>query len=257
MRHSGIKGISSALLGLALAVGALLSAPVAADHHGAIMAAVANPDRPDTDRARDANRKPADVLMLAGVQPGMTVVDLNSGGGYYSEILSHAVGETGKVIAHNGPVYWAFMKENVPPRFAERLPNVEPLNGVSEAIDVGGGSVDVIMSVLAYHDYFMKHDARTAPEDIPAILESFHNALKPGGVFMLIDHQAPAGTGAEMGDKIHRINSEFVKAQVLAAGFTLAEESDLLANPEDDPSLSPFRPEFRGKTDRFILKFVK
>lgn len=241
----------------AAVLGVLALIPAQADHHGAIVAAVNHPDRPDTDRARDANRKPADVLMFAGVKPGMTVLDTNSGGGYYTEILSHAVGAEGKVIAHNGPVYWAFMQETVPARYAERLPNVMPLNGAGEAVDLDEDSVDVIMSVLAYHDYFMKHDARTAPEDMPAVLASFHKALKPGGAFIVIDHQAPVGTGPEMGDKLHRINAEFVKSQILAAGFTLAEESDVLANPDDDPNLSPFRPDFRGKTDRFVLKFVK
>ena len=246
-----------ALLVLGSAMAVTLSGAVSADHHGTVAAAVAHPDRPEEDTARDIYRKPADVLMFAGVKPGMAVVDLNSGGGYYSELLSHVVGPEGKVIAHNGNVYWTFMRKTVPPRFAERLANVEPLNVESEVIDLPENSVDVVMSVLAYHDYFMKHEARTEPEDMPAILASIYNALKPGGSFVVIDHEAPVGSGPEMGDKIHRINSSFVKQQVLAAGFKIEEESNMLANPEDDPSLSPFRPEFRGKTDRFVVKFTK
>lgn len=249
--------LSGAFAAIGLAFGLVGSATALADHHGAIVAAVAHPDRPEQDRSRDENRKPVDVLLFAGVKPGMTVLDINSGGGYYSEILSHAVGESGKVYAHNGAVYWAFMRKTVPARYAERLSNVEPLNVESEAVDLPADSVDVVMTVLAYHDYFMKHEARPEPEDMPAILASIYAALKPGGSYVIIDHEAAAGTGAEMGDKLHRINSEFVKEQVLAAGFTFDSESEILANPEDDPTQSPFRPEFRGKTDRFVMKFTK
>ncbi len=251
------KALTSAIMVAGLSLAGIVAPNVQAEQQEAIAAAVAHADRPDQDRARDGDRKPAEVLLFAGVTPGITVLDLNSGGGYYSEILSHLVDEDGKVIAHNGPVYWAFMRKTVPERFTERLTNVEPLNVESEAVDLPADSVDVAMSVLAYHDYFMKHEARTEPEDMPAILASIYNALKPGGSYVVIDHQAPDGSGAEMGDKLHRINSEFVKAQVLAAGFKLEDESNLLANSEDDPTQSPFRPEFRGKTDRFILKFTK
>lgn len=241
----------------ALVMGSVFAPTATADHHGKIKAAIAHPDRPEGDIARDADRKPYDVLLFAGIHPGDTVLDLNSGAGYYSEILSHFVGDEGKVYAHNGSVYWAFMQKTVPARFTERLTNVEPLNVESESIGVPAGSVDVAMSVLAYHDYFMEHEARTTPEDIPAILASIYAALKPGGAYVVIDHEGPAGSDGEIAGKLHRINSEFVKKQVLAAGFKLEAESDLLANPEDDNSKSPFHPDVRGKTNRFILKFVK
>lgn len=247
----------AAVLALSLSLGAGLATGVKADHHGHFIAALENPDRPAEDKARDANRKPMDVLMFAGVKPGMTIVDTNSAGGYYTEILSHLVGPEGKVYAHNGAVYWAFMEKKVPARFAERLGNVVPMNEDSEELDLPENSVDVVMSVLAYHDYFFNHSARAEPEDMEAVLASIYKVLKPGGAFVVVDHEAPAGSGPEMGDKLHRINSDFVKQQVTAAGFTIAGESDVLANPADDKSQSPFRPEIRGKTDRFIIKFVK
>lgn len=249
--------ISTSVLGAALVLGSVFATAANADHHGKLRAAIDHSDRPDTEKARDASRKPFDVLLFAGVRPGDTVLDMNSGGGYYSEILSHFVGEQGKVYAHNGSVYWAFMKKTVPARFTERLTNVVPLNVESEAVDLPEGSVDVAMSVLAYHDYFMEHEARKGPEDIPAILASIYASLKPGGAYVVIDHAGPAGSDGELAGKLHRISAEFVKKQVLAAGFTLEAESDLLANPEDDNGQSPFRPEFRGKTNRFIMKFVK
>ncbi len=257
MRKSFQSVTGTMVVGAALVLGSVFATTANADHHGKIKAAVDHPDRPAAERARDENRKPYEVILFAGIHPGDTVLDLNSGGGYYSEILSHFVGGEGKVYAHNGSVYWDFMKKTVPARFAERLSNVEPLNVESEAVDLPAGSVDAAMSVLAYHDYFMAHDARPSPENMPAILASIYAALKPGGAYVVIDHEGAAGTGAELGDKLHRINSEFVKKQVLAAGFTLAEESNLLANPDDDNTQSPFSPEIRGKTNRFIMKFVK
>lgn len=257
MKVKGKLLLGAAALSAVVAFGTMTGTPAIADHHGAIAAAVNNSDRPEQERARDVNRKPQDVLLFAGVKPGMTIVDLNSSGGYYTEILSHVVGDEGKVYAHNGSVYWTFMQKTVPARFEERLKNVSPLNVESEAINLAENSVDIVMSVLAYHDYFFVHEAREKPEDMAVVLGSIYKSLKPGGSFVVVDHEAPDGTGAEMGDKIHRINSDFVKQQVTAAGFKVAGESDVLANADDDNTESPFRPEFRGKTDRFIIKFVK
>lgn len=257
MMYDYLVGARKALSSAGIAAAMVLSFAAHADHHGAIKAAVAHPDRPEQDRSRDVNRKPADVLMFAGVTPGMTVLDLNSGGGYYSEILSHAVGGEGKVIAHNGTVYWTFMNKTVPARFTERLSNVEPLNVENEVVDLPENSVDLVMSVLAYHDYFFNHESRKAPEDMPAILASIYRSMKPGGSFVVVDHEALDGTGSEVGDTLHRINSNFVKNQVLAAGFKLDAESEILANPDDGKTQSVFHPDIRGKTDRFILKFTK
>ncbi|MFC3050797.1 class I SAM-dependent methyltransferase [Kordiimonas pumila] len=231
------------------------------DHLGIqhLLEATKDPRRSLEDRGRDLARKPLKVLRFVGIQPGMTVVDLNSGGGWYTEILSRAVGESGKVYAHNGPVYWNFVKDNTAKRYGGgRLPNVTLLHeGTEELIGVPEASVDVVMTVLAYHDYWYNNEARMAPEDIPAILASIHKALKPGGAFVVVDHVAPAGSGTEAGDKYHRIDPAIVKEQVLAAGFAFAGESDALANPDDDHIKSPFDPSIRGKTDRFIFKFVK
>ncbi|WP_262695486.1 class I SAM-dependent methyltransferase [Kordiimonas aquimaris] len=247
----------AAVLASVAASAIAMSVPAVADHHGHIVAAVNNDARPEQEVARDVNRKPTDVLLFAGVKPGMTVLDINSAAGYYTEILSHAVGDEGKVYAHNGAVYWAFMQKKAPARFEQRLKNVVPVNEDSESVNLPENSVDLVMSVLAYHDYFFNHEARKQPEDMNAVLTSIYNSLKPGGAFVVIDHQAEDGTGSEMGDKLHRINSEFVKEQVASVGFKVDSESDILANPEDNGTTSPFSPELRGKTDRYIIKFVK
>ncbi len=252
-----IAGAKRVLAYTGLAAAMVLSFVANADHHGIIKAAIEHPDRPKQDKSRDVNRKPGEVLLFAGVKPGMTVLDLNSGGGYYSEILSHAVGSEGKVIAHNGTVYWTFMNKTVPARFTERLSNVEPLNVESEVVDLPENSVDLVMSVLAYHDYFFNHESRKAPEDMPMVLASIYRSMKPGGSFVVVDHEALDGTGSEVGDTLHRINSDFVKNQVLAAGFKLDAESEALANPEDAKTQSVFHPDIRGKTDRFVIRFTK
>jgi len=231
-----------------------------ADHHGMtahIAAAVAHKERPVTDSQSDINRKPAEVLAFVGVQPGMTVVDINSGGGYYTELLSYAVGETGTVYAHNGPVYWDFVKTQVGERFNGRLPNVVQIHAGTENVTVAPSSVDIALTTLAYHDYYFLPEGRTDYVDVPAVLASIYNSLKTGGVLVVIDHVAPEGTGYEASNETHRIDPEYVKQQVEDAGFKLAATSDILSNAEDDHTTGVFDKSIRGKTDRFIYKFTK
>ncbi|SDE36385.1 class I SAM-dependent methyltransferase [Kordiimonas lacus] len=247
----------------ALALGAAFMGPVTvqAEHHAdAIQAAVNSPERPAADRARDSQRKPAEILEFAGVKPGTTVLDINSAGGFYTEILSRAVGETGKVYAHNGAVYWAFMKETEPARYAEnRLPNVVQLHENKETFGIAANSVDVAFSVLAYHDYYFSHEARPGGgyEDVDAVLQSLYRVMKEGGKVLVIDHVAPAGAGPNDFDRLHRIDPNVVKAQMESVGFQLVAESDILINLGDSLTLSPFNAEIKGKTSRFVYLFEK
>jgi len=246
---------------IALMATTFWAVPVQADHHGhAIMAAKDHADRPAEDKALDAARKGAEVLIFAGIAPGMTVLDTNSAGGYYTELLSRTVGEHGKVYAHNGAVYWNFMKGTEPERFADgRLANVVQIHEGAETVNMEPGSLDAAMAVLAYHDYFMTVEDRPGGprEDVPAVLGSIYKALKPGGVFIIVDHIAADGAGPDDFDKMHRIDPAFVQKQMEDAGFTLAATSDILKNETDDPTKSPFAPEVRRKTSRFVYKFVK
>jgi len=252
--------LKSAIVTTLLAVG-YAGVPVQADHHAhAIMAARDNADRPAEDKALDAARKAAEVLIFAGIAPGMTVLDTNSAGGYYTEMLSRTVGETGRVYAHNGAIYWAFMKEKEPKRFADgRLANVVQIHEGKETVDLPEGSLDSAIAVLAYHDYYYTQDSRPGGghEDVPAVLSSIYNALKPGGSFIIVDHIAPKGTGPDDFDKLHRIDPDYVQKQMENAGFTLAATSDILMNETDDPKRSPFAEDLRRKTSRFVYKFVK
>lgn len=257
------KNISN-LSVLVLAGLVFITPPMQAGHHGGehIKAALESADRPAADKERDEARKPAEVLAFSEVTPGMTVVDLNAGDGWYSEVLSRAVGSDGKVYSHNGPFYWGYVENQLMDaynaRFGDnRLANVELLKGVSETLDLPEGSVDVVITALAYHDYFYLYEEKTEPADVAAILASIKKALKPGGSFVVIDHVAPDGTGTKHAGTTHRIEASVVQKQVEAAGFKLSASSDVLANSDDDLTKLVFDPSIRGKTDRFVYKFTK
>ncbi len=222
-----------------------------------IQAAVDSSERPKADVSRDVGRKPAAILTFAGIKPGMTILDVNSGSGYYSEILSVTVGDAGKVYAHNGSVYWDFVKANIKQRYDGRLSNVTLVHTGREEIDLAEGSIDVAIAALAYHDYWYVHPARSAPEDIIGINKTVLKALKPGGHYIIIDHIGPKGSDAELINSLHRIDPAIVQKQMEEAGFRLLETSDILHNPDDPADASPFRQGFRFKTNRFVYKFVK
>lgn len=243
-----------------IATAALMFAPTAdATEDGIpkhIARAVAGADRPQADRDRDAARKPGQVLAFFGVKRGMTILDLQSGSGYYTEILSGAVGSGGKVYAHNDNLYWAFVKDQAAERHG-RLKNVTPLQVNLPDLAVEPGSVDMALLILAFHDFYYKHEAQPEPVDAAAALAAIKRALKPGGVFGIIDHAAKDGSPPETGDKLHRIDEALVKRLVLEAGFVLDDEADFLRNPEDDRTQTVFAEGIRFRTDRFILKFRK
>lgn len=222
-------------------------------------AAVASPARPDSDRERDANRKPAAVLEFIGVKEGMMVLDLFTGGGYYAELLSTVVGDQGKVVAQTNQAYIDFVGAEFNERFGGgKLPNVEVLKAENNQLALDAEAYDVIMLVLSFHDLYHV-DPENGWEQIDGIafLDELRKGLKPGGIVAIIDHHAAAGSLPETGDTLHRIDPELVIANMEAAGFDLEAQSDLLRNPEDDLSKSAFDPEVRGKTDRFVMRFMK
>ncbi|NVJ96514.1 MAG: class I SAM-dependent methyltransferase [Alphaproteobacteria bacterium] len=247
---------------LVFAAGSMGLVPAQADHHGAaIKAALENPDRPDEDKARDVLRKPGEVLAFAGIAPGMTVLDINASGGYYTELLSRIVGSEGKVYSHNGAVYWAFMGKKEPARLAGgKLANVVQVHNDKETFDeIPEGSVDAAMMVLAFHDYFFTHKARPGGghEDVSSVLASLKRVLKPGGTVTIIDHIAPPNSGPAEFDKLHRMDPAFVREKMEEAGFEYLDKSTALISKEDDPTVTPFAKTVRGRTSRFIYKFGK
>ena len=220
-------------------------------------AAVARDARPDSDRDRDAQRKPAAVLEFLGIVPGMTVLDMFTGGGYYAEIISGVVGEEGKVIAQSNQAYLGFVGDAFKERFdSGRLANVEVLMAENNELSLEADSLDAVMLVLSFHDLYHSDPENGWPRiDGPAFLAELMKGLKPGGIVAIIDHYAEAGAPAETGDTLHRIDPAIVVADMEAAGFVLDGQSDLLRNPNDDLTRIVFAPELRGKTDRFMMRF--
>jgi len=222
-------------------------------------AALASPSRLEADYARDAGRKPDQVLDFLGVGRGMAVLDLFAGGGYYTEILSHVVGDNGHVVSHSNEAYLNFVGEEFALRHAAgRLPNVDVLMAENNELQLDESEFDAILLVLAYHDtYFANPKSGWDKIDVPKLLAELHKGLKDDGFVGIVDHYAEAGAPRETGGTVHRIDPQIVIADMEAAGFVCIGKSNLLRNLNDDYSKNVFDPEIRGKTDRFILQFKK
>ena len=235
------------------------SPPAAAPEVSIYAAAVANPGRPEADRASDDGRKPEAVLEFLAVQPGDTVLEMWAGGGYYTELLTHIVGEDGKVIAHANTPILNFAGEAHENRHADgRLPNAEILLAENNALSLDADTYDVATIVLNYHDlYWSSEQFGWELIDVPAFLAELYKGVRPGGTLGIVDHQAESGSPAETGSTLHRIDSALVIAELTAAGFVLDGESDVLRNADDDHAVGVFDPAVRGKTDRFVLRFKK
>jgi predicted methyltransferase len=230
----------------------------AASIPGNIAAAVADANRPDTDKTRDANRKPAEILMFTGVKPGAQIAELLPGGGYFTRILSKAVGGTGHVYAvvpaplpdapADVPDFAARVRAiAADPNYANVSVVVEPFSQLKVPVPV-----DLVWTSQNYHDL---HNLPGL--DVGIFNKLVFDDLKPGGIYLILDHRAEAGTGERDTKTLHRIDPETVKKEVLAAGFVFVGSSDLLRQPGDDHSQKVFDPVVRGKTDQFILKFRK
>jgi predicted methyltransferase len=220
-------------------------------------ALVAAPDRTDADRALDAGRKPATLLELIGVRPGMKVADLGAGGGYTTELLARAVGPSGVVYGQNSPL---ILERFAAKPWAERLARPADANVVradlpfDSPLPPEAKDLDAVVMVLFYHDSVWMGVDRAKMN------AAIYSALKPGGVYVVLDHAAKAGDGIADVQTLHRIERSVVESEVEAAGFKLQASSDAWANPadahdwNDNPGASGER---RGTSDRFALRFVK
>jgi len=234
------------------------AAPAAADRSIVVPAhiarAVAAPERPEADRKRDADRHPGEVLAFFGIEPGMRVADLMAGTGYYTEILSRAVGPAGKVYAQNNHfVLERFADGPLTERLARPgLDNVIRLDRELESPGLPEG-LDAAIMIRFYHDMYWQETNRRA------FNQAVFKALKPGAVFGIVDHQAPAGSGFEHVRDLHRVEADLVMKEVLASGFLFDAASNVLANPNDTRDWSIFDDDAvrRDKTDRFVFRFRK
>lgn len=240
--------IALALFGAALLAPPLLAKP--ADYTPIL----ADPLRSDAMRKLDEGRLPTQVLDFAGVKKGQTVLDFFAGSGYYSLLLARAVGPKGAVYAtnvagENDDKAWA--------PFAGKIPQLHVMVMPIPAMQFAPRSLDLIFTNLNYHDLYWESDKYNFPRvDVAPVLAGWFTAVKPGGHVVIIDHAAnPGGDPRDVTERLHRIDPERVKADMLAAGFVLEAESTVLRRSEDDHSKLVFDPAVRGKTDRFMMKF--
>jgi len=235
----------------------VLAAPTWAADPSPIEASIASTERTDQDRERDVREKPAEVLAFAGVKPGMTVVDMFAGAGYYTELLAGVVGPTGKVLSVNNVPYQQFGKDGIKARFTEgRLPNVEHRIVEASYINFPPHSVDLIVICMSYHDAFWIDEKEGWPEiSTDGFVGSMKRMLKHGGKLLIIDHNAPAGTGREMAGKVHRLNEDWARKSLTSRGFIFEKSYDGLRNPDDQLDKMVFDPAVKGKTDRYVLLF--
>lgn len=239
---------------LSLALGLAAAAPAAAQEGPSIpdyvSAAVANPARAE-DAKDDARRHIAEIMAFSGVKPGDTVLELVPGGGYWTRVFSAIVGADGKVYAAVPEPMEKYSEATK--ALPDELANVELLMQAADALSAPT-PVDVVFTAQNYHDYPLDFMGPTDPAVLNAAV---FEALKPGGVYIVIDHSAEDGSGLRDADALHRIDPVLVRQQVEAAGFEFVGASEVLRNPDDDRTLKVFDPSVRGHTDQFVYKFRK
>ena len=218
-----------------------------------VTSAVADTARPQADKDLDAARKPAELLTFTGLKPGDKIIDIMPGRGYTTHLFSKVVGPKGKVYAM-APA--AFAERTKPLTEDPAFTNVAFLGQDFDAISPPE-KVDVVWTSQNYHDFHNPGRNGAPGVDIAKFNKAVFNALKPGGVYVITDHSAGVGAPVESTQKLHRIAPDLVKKEVLAAGFVLAGESDVLKEPGDDHTAPNSDSAVRGKTDKFVLKFRK
>jgi predicted methyltransferase len=242
----------AACLVAGLGVAAAVAAPAIPAY---VTAAVADKGR-DADRDIDARRHPAELIAFSGVKPGDKVVDLIPGSGYFTKVFS-------KVVGPKGHVYMIWPDEYAKEAQPDPVKNQELAKtgypNTSVILQPGAAfatpePVDLVFTVQNYHDYPDKFMGKIDPM---IFNRAVYKALKPGGVFLVVDHTAEAGSGMRDTDTLHRIDPAIVKKQVTEAGFVYEGESQVLRNPADDLKKVVFDKAIRGHTDQFIYKFRK
>jgi predicted methyltransferase len=251
---SEVTGMRSIAIGSILAAAALAGCeraaePTATPIPAHIQRAVDSPERSAEQRARDANRKPAEILAMSGIEEGDRIIEIAGFGQYFTEMLAAAVGPGGMIDVYDLPYTERFAGE------ASRAFDATHDNVVYHQEDYNTAAfpqgVDAVWNVLYYHDL------QPNGVDTAAMNAKILAALKPGGVYLIIDHKAEDGSGWRDAATIHRMGVDTIKQEVTAAGFELAVESDLLANPADDRTQMVFAPGTRGTTDQAFFIFRK
>ncbi len=249
------------IMAILIAAVALVSVANSLDNASSSTAAtmaVADPSRPDSDTTQDADRKPVQTLLFVGVKSGDKVADYVADAGYFARLFASVVGSTGHVYAVEPT---AFFKYKSFPKAVAELQSyavTHPNLTVTTAATLEGAKfpekLDLFWISRNYHDL---HDEFMGPVDTAALNKAVYSALKPGGVYVILDHSAAPGAPANVTETLHRIESSTVRREVEAAGFKFDSESSILANPADPRTAKVFEQTIRGHTDQFILKFRK
>ena len=221
-----------------------------------IAAAVADTARPQADRDRDADRKPAECIAFAGLKPGDRIADLIPGGGYFTRIFSGVVGPKGQVFAVAPPKRPDAPPDRPEPSAAVRAIAADPhYSNVTVSVEKVAElklpeKLDMVWTSQNYHDVHNVKDI-----DVGAFNKAVFNGLKPGGIYIVIDHATEKGAGFTATSTLHRSDPDAVKAEVMAAGFEFVGSSDVIASPSDDHKTAVFEQGLHDKTDRYVLKF--
>jgi predicted methyltransferase len=253
---SNIRGfaLSLALAGVGLFAGQLARAADIYD------AAVQHAGRSADDQKRDALDRPAEVLRLAGIKPGMRVADFMASDGYYSELLSYIVGPSGHVLLINNPSFDRWANNGWQQRLAHnRLPNVEHQTVDINHLEIPDGSLDALLLIKVYHDmYWVDTDKKNWPDvNTRALFDKLVKTLKPGGTLLIVDHSTQPGAGATVASSLHRIEESYARKDFESRGLKLVAHSDLLRRPEDPRTQISYKGPILGKTDRYVLVFRK
>jgi len=214
-------------------------------------AALAAPSRPAENKARDADRKPIESVQFFGIKTGDTVLDMVAAGGWFTEVLSAAVGPTGKVYSQN-PAF--LVQADAEKALLARLGNAEAVH--VQLADAGiAAKADAVVTALNLHDVFNGYADQPGGEAAAVgFLRTIYGALKPGGVLGVIDH---VGVVGQDNKSLHRLLPQQARDAITKAGFVIEAESPLLKHPGDDHTKNVFDPAVRGKTDQFVIRARK
>lgn len=239
----------------AIVLGLAVPASAGSSSAKGFAAALADPARPEADRARDAARKPAELLRFARIKRGQTVADYIMGGGYVTHILASAVGAKGVVYAYQPVEFVGYRADygKEQDQVAAARANVTPVRSLITDFALPA-KADAIITVQNFHDLYLKAMPAGTPEKGVAAL---YAALKPGGTLVVVDHVGAAGTGSSAADSLHRIDPAFTRMTLEKAGFRYDGELTAWHAPSDPHTGNVFSPDIRGKTDQFAYRFRK
>ena len=243
---------------IALSLLAFGPAAVAGEINLAIAESLAAAERPAADLRNDPLRRPDLVLAFFGIAPGMSVLDLFSGGGYYTEIVSRVTGPDGRVVAHNNQAYLKFAADSLAGRFEDdRLANVERVEAEANELELPPAGFDAVLAMLTWHDlYYVDEENGWPAIDAAALIENLCTWLQPGGVLGITDHVAVAGSDPmQTAQALHRIDPQRIRDDLTQSCFSFEGEIDVLRNPGDDHDQPMYVEGIRGKTDRVVYRF--